>query len=349
MKPRIAIIIVTHNAARYLEDCLSSVYANDYPHDRFEVMVVDNASSDETVSMISHDWPEVVIIQSEGNSGFAQANNSAISRALDQGFEAVFLLNQDTTVDAHFLSLALTSLEADPAIGAVQSKLLLHDQPNLINSWGNELHFLGFGYAGGYRQPDSGINHDYDITYPSGAAVLIRSTALQDIGLLRGEFFMYHEDSDLGWRLWLAGWRVCLSANSIVYHKYEFSRSITKYYFMERNRRWMILSNFHWATLLLISPALVAMDIGMLLYAIRSGWRPQYLRAWSDAYAPQAWPLVRHWRRQVQQSRRVSERFVVSRFTGLIKFQEVDNLIVRWIMNPCLDLYWRCVRFFIFW
>src|SRR3989344_5635815 len=247
MLPRVAIIIVCYNGREYLPDCLTSLQAVDYPKERYSIIVVDNASSDHSVEYLREHWTNVAVTVLPKNTGFAGANNIGLRQAMEQGYDYAFLLNQDTVVTPGFLREAVAVAEADLTIGAVQSKLLRFGT-NEINSWGNVIHFLGFGYAGGNREPDQPISVQ-EIAYPSGAAVLLRCSALKTVGILDDAFFMYHEDLDLGWRLWLAGYRCLLAPASVVYHKYEFSRSMQKYFWMERNRYLVILTHYRLATL----------------------------------------------------------------------------------------------------
>ena len=87
---------------------------------------------------------------------------------------------------------------------------------------------------------------------------------LKEVGLFDEEMWMYNEDQDLGWRVWLAGYKCVLAWDAVIYHKYEFSRSISKYYWMDRNRNLSIFKNYHFLTLILIFPAWLAMEANKL-------------------------------------------------------------------------------------
>lgn len=191
-------------------------------------------------------------------------------------------------------------------------------------------------------------NYVQEIAYPSGAAVLLRTEALRNVGLFDEEMWMYNEDQDLGWRLWLAGYICLIAPGAIVYHKYEFNRSIQKYYWMDRNRIITILKNYHWLTLLLIAPAFIVMEIGLAIFALQSGWFTDKLKVWKYFISMKNWKIILRKRRQIQISRKVSERKIVSLITGKIWYQEIGSWKLR-IANPFFQLYWWIVKIVIIW
>ena len=346
MDKKVLIIIVTYNAAEYIGACLSSLAKINYPRDRFDILVVDNASTDRTTDAIK-DFVEIKLLVNGKNVGFAAGNNIGLKYAVDNGFDYVYLLNQDTEVDPEFLAKAVELARIDEKIAAVQSKLLLFDTKK-INSIGNEIHYLGFAFAGGYQLSDRQMSAR-EITYASGAACLLRIFALKKIGLFNADFFMYHEDADLGWRLWLSGWKVMLAPESVVYHKYEFSRSIKKYYYMERNRFLVILQNYKLATILLIAPAGILMDLATLFYSFFSGWWLEKLKVYVYFLSWKNWAKIIKARRKVQRLRVMGDREVAKRFVGKIDFQDMQNPLLKYIGNPVMCAYWSIAKKLIFW
>jgi GT2 family glycosyltransferase len=153
-------------------------------------------------------------------------------------------LNQDTIADPNFLTTAVDYLESHPNVGAVQSLLLLHPETELINTAGNRLHFLGFGLPGHYRKPRSETPQSGPIAYPSGAAVMIRTALLRELGLFHSDLFMYLEDAELGLKLHLADRPPHLCKSSVVFHKYQFRSTLASYGFLERNRLWLMAVHF---------------------------------------------------------------------------------------------------------
>ena len=348
MGNKVLLVILIYNGADYIRDCFSSLKNISYPKESLKILAIDNASTDNSVELIRNNWPDVEVIESKDNIGFAAGNNIGMQYAIDNNFDYVYLLNQDTVVQPDFLQKAVGLAETEKKIGVVQSKLLLHSDKSKINSIGNEIHYLGFAYAGGHQSPDKPME-PREITYSSGGASLFSVKALKEVGLFNKEFFMYHEDTDLGWRLWLSGYKVMIAPNSVVYHKYEFSRSIKKFYFMERNRRLVMFQNYRLATLLLILPACIMMSISMFFYSFIAGWWKENLRVYWYFLKLKNWKQLFATRKEIQAKRKVTEREVVKRFVGKIEFQDIQNPLLRYIVNPVFSLYWQIVKKIIFW
>lgn len=348
----IAVVVVTYNAAPYLNDLLTSLSKTAYAGE-WRLIVVDNASTDGTADMVRKRQMSNVKCQAlvnEVNLGFAEGNNIGMRAALDAGADFVVLLNHDTVVDPDWLINLESVMQSNAQIGAVQARLMLWPEKEKINSTGNQIHYLGFGYSGGYREHfEMSKYRNVEIAYCSGAAVMYRASALRAVGLLDESFFMYHEDLDLGWRLWMAGWKSVLAPDAVVFHKYEFSRSIKKFYFMERNRFLVLLELYRIPTLLLIAPALIVMEVGLLVKALLSGWGAEKLRAYGFFLHPSTWRMIWAKRREKQSLRRVSDRAITRHFVGTIEFQEFSSPIVRYIVNPVFHFYWQIVRRIIWW
>lgn len=363
--PRVAIIYLLYNGRQYIADCLASLAKIDYPRGDVYFVVVDNKSTDGGPQLIQSEIlnnpgvPQITIIKNAENLGFAEGNNVGIRWAMERGFDYVYLLNQDTEAEPDFLLRAVELAEKTLEAGSVQSLILLHSDKNKVNAIGNAIHFLGFGYAAGYGMEVSEARAriearlkkepTYRITYASGAGVLLRASALKDVGLFDPELFLYHEDLDLGWRLRLSGWENILAPASKIYHKYEFSRSIKKYYWMERNRFLTLLKLYRAPTLLLLAPALFIGELGLLLWSFKSGWWKEKIKGYKYFLSFENWCKLYQSRQETQKKRRRSDCEIVDFFTSSILFQDFKNPFVLYFVNPVLTLYWVIVRALIFW
>jgi hypothetical protein len=348
-RKKVAIVIVTYNAERYLDDCFSSLEKMRKDGLEAEVIVVDNASRDRSSARVRAEWPWARLIENRENLGFAGGNNVGMRLALEAGADYVYLLNQDTEADPAFLVEAVKVAEADERIGAVQSLLLLSPDKDRINSTGNAIHFLGFGYCLDYRRPASSFRHAglREIAYASGAGVLYRAAALAKAGLLDEQLFLYHEDLDLGWRIRLAGFQNVLAPHSVVYHKYEFSRSIAKYYYMERNRYVVLFKNLRAWSLLVLAPWLLLSEAALLVAAVRGGWWREKLKVYAYFLRPSAWRHIARGRAAVMLSREVSDREIVRLFVPAISYQEVAGPFTRYVANPCMTVLWAFLKLLI--
>lgn len=354
---RVAIIAVLWKSRKYLPTWFESLAKIDYPRDKVELLLIDNASVDGTKEyvekMIKDPIPgmlKISYMRQEINSGFAGGNNIGYDYARAEGFDYVYLLNYDTRVDPGFLREAVAAGESGEKIGSVQSLLMLYPEKELINSSGNMIHYLGFGFCGDGRVPKAERNFIGlpEIAYPSGAGVLIKTKVLEQTGLFDEVLFAYHEDLDLGWNIRLAGYQNVLAPKSIVYHEYEFGRSIKKYYWMERNRYIVFFSNYKFLTQLVFLPPLIAMELGQLIFSIKSGWWIEKLKAIAWVKAPWHLPYLIRKHIKAAKIRRVKDKEILKLYVGEISYQEIDNWALK-VANPIFNLYFAIIRAIIFW
>jgi GT2 family glycosyltransferase len=347
--PKVAIIILGYNSTRHLDDCLRSLLALDYPREDYQIFFFDNASADDSVNYIQNKFPQVKVIVNEQNLGFAAGNNKAADYVLKLGFDYLMLINDDTISQPDFLGKLVEVAAKDEQIGAVQARLMLYNNKTKINSLGNQIHYLGFGFSLGANQEFKGSLEPWEITYGSGAALLIKRQVIAKIGLFAPDFFMYHEDLDFGWRLHLAGYKILIVPAAVIYHKYQFAKSIKQYYWMERNRFICLLENYKLGTLILIGPALLAMEIGLFLFSLKSGFWREKLKAYAWFLHAKNWQRISEARRAKRAIRVKGDGEVVKMFAGKIEYQEIDIWLLRKIVNPVFYWYWRLIRKLIIW
>jgi hypothetical protein len=345
MAEKVAIILINYKdyAQKYFGECLASLRAQDYAgHSR--LFIVDNESGLESFDYLKSLAPEAEIIQNENNDGFAKGNNDALKVALALNYDYAILFNPDTIIAPSCVSEMVQAAKIDNKVGAVQARLMLHPETELINSLGNATHFLGFGYCVGYRErmdePKMALKN---IMYPSGAAVLFNLSALKEVGLFDEVFWMYNEDQDLGWRLWLSGYTCVVAPAAVVYHKYEFSKSIKKYYWMDRNRILVMWKNYSLPTLVLIFPAFVIMELGLILFSLKGGWFREKLKVWAYFFRPGTWAYIIRERALVQSKRKIKDYELLYLFSGRIWYQEVGDWKLR-LINPFFAGYFWIVK-----
>lgn len=215
-QPLVSIVIVNYNGLQHLKKCLPSVFKSTYTN--FEVIVVDNGSSDDSLKYLRKQ--PVKIVSLAENVGFAAGNNRGIDQA--QG-ELLWLLNNDTEVTPTALEALVKCLLKSKTVGAVQSKLVLMDDPSKLDSVGAFLTPTGFLYHYGIVKPDAPeYNRPIELYSAKGASFLLRKKALDQVALPEGcfdeSFFAYFEETDVCHRLWLSGWSVRFCPNSVVRH-----------------------------------------------------------------------------------------------------------------------------------
>ena len=350
--PAVAVLLVTFDGTRHLERLWASLCAQRYPAERWRLIVVENGPERRAARWFSERAPDVQALVPGGNTGYAGGNALGMQQALAAGADYVVVVTQDTHLEPDVLAALVDVAEARPAAGAVQPKLLRREPDGrvVIHSRGNALHYLGVGFVGGDGEPDRALDVR-PIAYASGAAVLYRAAALRAVGTFDPALFMYHEDSDLGWRLRLAGWDCLLAPAAVVHHDYDFARPAwkRKWYYVERNRLINVLTHYRAATLALLAPALLAFEPVGLLYAARHGWLGERLAVYGFFARPTSWRYLARKRRAVQALRRRRDRDLVPFLSARFAFGPVATAAVRFILDPVFAAYWSVVSRLIVW
>jgi GT2 family glycosyltransferase len=245
--PLVSIIILSYNGVKYLGNCLKSVLATDYPN--YEVILVDNASTDGSLTLIEYLFkhePRLTIIRNTKNVGFSEGNNIGIRKA--KGRYIVFL-NNDTEVKPDWLIELVRTMEKDRSIGAAQSKLLQLADRRRIDSVGDSIDYFGATYMRGNGEIDAGqYDNNKEIFSARGAAMIVRRSVLNEVGVFDPLFFMRCEDIDLSWRIRLGGYKVFFVPTSIVYHAGGYATlkipSLEVLFHSTKNEIMMLLKNY---------------------------------------------------------------------------------------------------------
>ena len=345
--PAVAVVLVTFYGTTHLERLWASLRAQRYPSERWRLIVVENGPDRAAARWFGERAPGVRVIVPGNNTGYAGGNALGMREALTAGVDYVVIATQDTHLEPNVLPALIDVAEAHPTAGAVQPKLLRREPDGrvVIHSRGNELHYLGVGFVGGDGEPDRLLDVR-PIAYASGAGVLYRARALREVGTFDPALFMYHEDSDLGWRLRLAGWDALLAPDAVVHHDYDFAPPAwkRKWYYVERNRLINVLTHYHAVTLAVLTPALLAFEPVGLLYAARRGWLAERLAVYWFFLRPTTWRYLATKRRAVQALRRRPDRALMPLFSSRFAFGPVATAAVRWVLDPVFAAYWIVVR-----
>jgi len=315
---------------------------------RVKIVVVDSGSTDGSVEYLENlNLNNLKIIKLNKNLGFVKGNNIGMQYALNNNAKYIVLLNQDIEVEPNFLNYLINTAEKDEKIGIVQPLILYYKNKNIINSSGNKLHYLGYGYCDKNHEKNINNKNIKPITYASAAAVLYKADMLRKIGLFDENIFAYHEDSEICLRAKLQGYKIFLDSRSIVYHDYSFptTKNKKRYFFMEKNRLYIILKFYKLKTLILLFFIIIFMDLGQFYFAVIKG----YLWQW---FKSRLWFIFNFKnflkaRNQVQKNRQINDKELTKDFASEILYQEVSNPLLNKIANPVMKWYWRVVRKYI--
>ena len=251
--PFVSVIVLNWNGVGFLEECLNSLANQSYKF--FEIIVVDNGSTDGSLELVKKKFSgSVKLIENGRNLGFSGGNNRGIEAAKGS---YILLLNNDAVAEKKWIGELVAAAEKDPGTGMCASKVLSYDSRNIIDNVGHLIYRDGLNRGKGRLEEDRGqYDNEEEIFFPSGCAALYRKEMLDEIGLFDEDFFAYGDDTDIGIRGRLAGWKCIYVPSAIVFHRYSGSSnpySELKAFYVERNRVWIAIKYFP-LTILLLSP-----------------------------------------------------------------------------------------------
>lgn len=319
MGPRVSVVIVNWNGLRHLAECFDALAAQIF--EDFETILVDNGSTDGSVSFVQDYYPTVKVIPLAENTGFSRGNNIGFEVARG---EYLVTLNNDTKADPCWLSALVKAADDCPAAGMVASRICSYNEPTRLDSIGVAICRDGMSRAA-FRNcvfTELGFAGVREILLPSACAALYRRRMIEEIGGFDDDFFAYCEDTDLGLRGRLAGWKAVAALEAIVLHKYSGTSgafSPLKLYLVERNHYWVALKCFPLRVLLLLpfwTLTRYLLQFRLVLqsqgagHQFRAASHPQLIRALlrGMVHAVHGLPHVFRKRRRIMVSRNLSSR-----------------------------------------
>jgi len=216
--PKTAAIVLNWNSPQMTAECVRSLQATD--NENLEILVVDNGSTDGSAGLLAREFPQITILRQSRNLGFAAGSNIGIRHALADGAVYVLLLNNDTTVARSFMREMLSAIEVDSRIAAVCPKIYFtHDRKTLWYAGADFSLWTGRPKHRGWKEIDHGqFDAHQDITQATGCAMLVRCSALDDVGLLDERFWAYVEDLDWSLRFLKRGYRLAFAPKACLWH-----------------------------------------------------------------------------------------------------------------------------------
>lgn len=321
-EPLISIIILNYNAGQLLIDCVDSILKTNYPN--YEIIIVDNASKDDSHKKCKEKFPVIHVIENKENLGYCEGNNVGIRHA-----NGVFMaiLNPDTLVDPNWL-IELVSTWQKNGDGLYQPKFLTTTDHKILMSTGNMIQLFGFGYSRGKGEIDKGIFEQLEqIGYASGTCLFTSAEILNNLGMFDSFLFAYHDDLDLGWRAALQGIKSYYVPKSIVYHPpegFSFKWSSYKFYLLERNRQYCLLTHYSRSTFYKMLPALLLVEIAVFFFYWRRGFLKLKIKASLDILKNYKHIQKRY--REIQTGRKLNDKEIIKHFSNEIAVpKEVAN------------------------
>jgi GT2 family glycosyltransferase len=334
--PTVSIIILNYNGKEYVDGCFNSTTKISYPRDKYEVIMIDNGSSDGSVEYVRKKYPWVKISALNKNCGFTGGNNLGVRLA--KGDYVVFL-NNDVVVDENWL-IELVKVVVDSPDAIVTSKALFLDKPDIINHDGSKATLIGRGFCVNFGRKDrnSGDFSPKLVVQPYGASMLVKKDIFEEIGAFDEDYFTSLEDLDLGLRAWLFGHKVIYAPTSIFYHVgsgtggWGSQLSDIIIYHSTKNSYMNILKYFD------LSHALQGLALSLIYYFIMAIWfakKTRRLRATKLILSAHIWIIknissIIKKRFEIQKKRKIPYRFLFqSSFFGSLPEMIREHIYLR--------------------
>jgi GT2 family glycosyltransferase len=266
--PSVSIILVNLNGRHHFEQLFASLRSVDYPSDLLEIVVVDNASVDGSVQWLDRNGSEARTVQCRQNHGFAGGVNVGVESSAG---EVLVFLNTDMRVERNWLRELLAPIVSHEA--DCTSSLTLSWNGKVVNFGGSAMNFHGIGWQVGMNDPDiDRYRTPCDTLFACGGSMAIRRDVYEKAGRFDEEFFAYYEDVDLGFRLWVLGYRVLYVPQSVAYHHHmSTSRRIDVHkirLLQMRNPLWLIYKNYQESVLEKVLPAALLVHQKRMAYVL---------------------------------------------------------------------------------
>lgn len=329
--PSIAVAVLNHNGQHHLMACLSSLEKQSYPN--FEVFLIDNGSTDSSLEWVTNNFPSVKIIAFNENLGFCEAYNSVVNKLSN---EYIVFLNNDTQVSNGWLNELVKPMLQEETVGACGSKIFFLEDQQKIAHAGGKLTLIGSGMDVNLFRHDTETKNSSKqlVGFVCGASMLVRRSAFLNVGGFDNDYFAYHDDVDLCWRMWLHGYKVVFVPTSKIYHKSGGSwgeRSSSKRVFLgEKNRLINITKNFGLRFLAMSFTVSFVYDMYQIVAFLKQrnfNAVNAIVKAQSQFFRSMNKTLMK--RRRIQNSRNISDDHLVIKFGLIANLRESINEVKR--------------------
>jgi GT2 family glycosyltransferase len=278
MNLKVSVIIVNYNGKEIIEECLSSILTQTYKN--YEVVVVDNDSVDNSTEIIKNKFPKVTLIEEKYNHGFAGGNN--IGYKYSSG-EIIILLNNDTKVEIDYIEKFIKVFEEFPNCGAASSKIVLYDEPDILDGAGSFWTGYTMLYHTGYLKNANleEFNKPYRVFSAKGASMITKREIIEKVGLFDSDFWHYYEEGDFCHRVINAGYDVYYYPKTTCFHKCGHSRVLLNkedliFFSNEKNRILSFLLNFRFPDVLFVIVKHLVILIGIILLNLVSKFKNKF-------------------------------------------------------------------------
>lgn len=309
MPKLVSIIVLNYNGKKFLSECIDSIKA--YTDHDYEIIVIDNASPDNSGREYAIKYPDCKFILNEKNLGVPEGLNVGIRNSSG---EFIILMNNDVKVTERWLDNFFNAYKKY-GTALYQPKFLKMTNPEILDGTGDMINIFGFGFARDKGQKDNKEKRDVEeISYASGTCMFLPKKIIDDIGYFDKKLFAYHEELDFGWRARLYGYKSFYVPNTIIHHfgSAGWGWSGKKFYFLERNRWFVLLKNYSLKTITRLFPSLLLLEIIMLGFFMKKGLLIK--KIWSYGSIIRSFNQIRKDRKEIQNKRKISDEEIMKSF-----------------------------------
>ena len=331
--PLVSVVILNYNAGKLLLNCIESLSNLTYPN--VELIVVDNVSTDNSQNECKEKFPKIKLIQNEKNTGYCGGNNVGIKNASG---EFVIILNPDTVVEPDLIDVFMKAYNIHGE-GLYQPKISSLEDKTILQSTGNMIHIFGFGFA-----RDKGNQEKYKIDeitkvgYAAGTCLFASKETFLKLKMFDEFLFLYHDDLDIGWRAAQRGINSYIVPHTTIYHaeSYSLKWSEKKFFWLERNRKFCLLTHYSKSTYKKMWLSLLIVDILVWIFYISKGFIRAKINA--EIHLLKNKDLIKKRYQEIEEKKIIPDNKLIQEFSEIIFVpgkvnQGISNKIFNYILK----------------
>ena len=328
--PLVSIIILNFNAGKLLLNCIESLTKLAYQN--IELIIVDNVSTDNSQNQCKEKFPQVKLIQNEKNSGYCGGNNVGIKNA---NGEFIIILNPDTIVESNLIDELLDAYNIHGE-GLYQPKILSLEDKSILQSTGNMIHVFGFGFARDKGNQDNNeIKETTKIGYAAGTCLFALKETFLKLKLFDEFLFLYHDDLDIGWRASQKEINSYIVPQTTIYHaeSYSLKWSKKKFFWLERNRRYCLMTHYSPNTLKIIKKELWITELLIWAVYFSKGYLTAKIKAELELRKNKKFIIKKQI--EIENEKRISDVELIKTFPDRIEIPKFvsNNFQSQWFLN----------------
>ena len=328
--PLVSIIILNFNAGKLLLNCIESLTKLAYQN--IELIIVDNVSTDNSQNQCKEKFPQVKLIQNKKNSGYCGGNNVGIKNA---NGEFIIILNPDTIVESNLIDKLLGAYNIHGE-GLYQPKILSLEDKTILQSTGNMIHVFGFGFARDKgNQENNEIKETTKIGYAAGTCLFALKETFLKLKLFDEFLFLYHDDLDIGWRASQKEINSYIVPQTTIYHaeSYSLKWSKKKFFWLERNRRYCLMTHYSPDTLKIIKKELWITELLIWAVYFSKGYLTAKIKAELELRKNKKFIIKKQI--EIENEKRISDVELIKTFPDRIEIPKFvsNNFQSQWFLN----------------